>query len=294
MTAQWQSNDAVEPFDDVAAEQLANARDYGVVSGCAVTLDSGNMTWDVAAGVIIHNGLIVTVAAQTNVSTISADSTNPEWVRFRVNGSGTASAVTGTPAAPPAKPDLGDFVEIHTALVAANETILNNATLDFDKRLPTRHGMQLAGRTVAEGTISNGSAGDVVSVTLDTSIPRTVPFIITLNWRKSGVNAAAALGLTLNSTVCDEAAVATSAMAATDTANDEGSGALWAYIGPRTANYLGSGTRTFGFSDIIAAGVPWNMADNMPTATITVITIRGISHASDVLGVADLYVWALR
>ena len=86
---QW--SDTVDPFDDVAAEALGNQQMYGVIRGCAVTLDAADLTWDVATGDVMHNGIPTAVAAQTNVTTVTADGSNDRWVRMRINGSKPSS-----------------------------------------------------------------------------------------------------------------------------------------------------------------------------------------------------------
>ena len=101
MAIVYQAQDADEMWHDTDAEQMGNIHLYGVISGCAVTYDAADMTWDIAAGTILHNGSVVTVAAQTNVTTLVADSTNPRWTLLYVNSSGTGGIVSGTAAATP-------------------------------------------------------------------------------------------------------------------------------------------------------------------------------------------------
>ena len=171
MTIIHQWSDSVDPFDDGAAEALGNQQMYGVIRGCAVTLDASDMTWDIATGDVMHNGIPVAVAAQTNVTTVTADASNDRWVRMRVNGSGTASAVEGTAAASPTKPDLGDFVEVHAVLVDANLTILANAAQSIVKRLPVRWMGYKGTDIIAASTINfPADGGDFFDITGATTI----------------------------------------------------------------------------------------------------------------------------
>jgi hypothetical protein len=64
-----QFSDTTEPIADTDAEIATNQHLYGVISGCDVTYDASDMTYDIAAGVILHNGSVVAVAAQANAGT---------------------------------------------------------------------------------------------------------------------------------------------------------------------------------------------------------------------------------
>ncbi len=125
-----------EPISDSVWEISANNHLYHVVSGCAITMDTGNLTLDVAAGTIVHNGTEVAVTAQTNAVTLSADGTNGRWAWIGLDSTGTAALVSGTPASDPAVPELGDNVALMLVLVDAGLTIASNASYQIDKRIP--------------------------------------------------------------------------------------------------------------------------------------------------------------
>ena len=130
-------SDADEPVADTDAELATNQHLYGVISGCAVTYDAANMTYDIAAGTILHNGLVVTVAAQANANTLVADSTNPRWTLISVDSTGTQVMTSGTAAATPSKPELGDNVWLAAVKIEAGQTIANNIAVKLDKRVMT-------------------------------------------------------------------------------------------------------------------------------------------------------------
>ena len=135
ITAQF--SDAVEPISDTDAELATNQHLYGVISGCAITYDAADLTYDVAAGVILHNGVSVTVAAQPNASLLVADATNPRWASIYLDSSGIEGVVHGTAAAVPSKPETGDNVLLAMVLIEAAQTIANNIAVKLDKRVMT-------------------------------------------------------------------------------------------------------------------------------------------------------------
>lgn len=205
MPYQIQYNDSTEPFHDTDAEILGNAQLYGVLNGCAVTLDSADMTWDIAAGQVLINGQIINVAAQTNVSTVSADATNPRWVSFLVDNTGTASAFAGTAAAAPLKPEINggtnpeNYVEVYAARVQAGLTILNNAGTRLDKRVPIRYpgyqGTDIASAATLSLPSGGGDVYDVTGTTTITALPTNVPAGVRLTLQFDG-----SLTLTHNAT----------------------------------------------------------------------------------------------
>lgn len=137
MPTTYDALDGIEYWHDTDAEQLGNLHLYGVVSGCGVTLDGADMTFDVAAGQVIHNGTAVTVASQANAGTLVADATNPRWAIIYIDSGGTAGIVHGTAAAVPSKPELGDNVMIHAVLIAAGQTVASSATASLSKLVRT-------------------------------------------------------------------------------------------------------------------------------------------------------------
>lgn len=133
MTITWQAEDTVEPIADTTIEGIANFNNYSVTSGCGLTYSGANMTVTVAAGSVLHNGSTVTVAG--NNVTLVADATNPRWTWIGVPSTGTAAIISGTAAATPTVPEIGDYVPLALVYVQANLTVANNATYKLDKRV---------------------------------------------------------------------------------------------------------------------------------------------------------------
>lgn len=127
--------DTTMPIADTMGELWANQQLYGVIGGCAVALDAANLTADIAVGAVYHNGIPVAVAAQVNIVTLVADSANPRWSWIAVDSSGVGVLVSGTPAATPTIPELGDYVPLMLVYVAAGATIASAQT-NYDQRVP--------------------------------------------------------------------------------------------------------------------------------------------------------------
>lgn len=137
MTIIYQAEDTIEPASDTMMEQFGNIANYNVVSGCAVTYDAADMTVDIASGVITHNGSRVTVAGGSNALTLSADGSNPRWSWICLSSAGAAVLVSGTAAADPTVPELGDRVALALVKIEAAQTVANSITYKLDKRLFT-------------------------------------------------------------------------------------------------------------------------------------------------------------
>lgn len=136
----YQCVDSVEPIADSLGEQWGNAAIYNVVDaltgGCAVSYDAVDMTADLAAGVITHFGSTVTVAAAPNGYTFVSDPTNPRWTWTAIDSAGAPVLISGSPAAIPAVPELGDRVATSLNLVQAGQTVAANIIYRLDKRVP--------------------------------------------------------------------------------------------------------------------------------------------------------------
>ena len=131
--------DADEYFHDTDYETLASMHTYGVISGCTLTADAANMTVDLAAGVELHSGSRVAVAAATDAYTLVSDASNERWAALLGSSTGTAVLVSGDPAAngssEPAKPEIGDRVLSELYKVQAAQTIAANCEYQLDKRI---------------------------------------------------------------------------------------------------------------------------------------------------------------
>lgn len=150
--------------------------------------------------------------------------------------------------------------------------------------------LRQAGEQLTEGTTTSTSAVDLVSLT-GLAIPVATPFFIFYSWRKTtGAANQVALGLTLNSTVVDEATIATGSLYLGGVANAAESGAGCIYVAPRTALYLRAAGRFHG--GVTATDGFWTIGTaDFPAVDITAVTIRGIvANVAITLGVDDLRV----
>lgn len=135
MSYQSQAVDSTEPIADSDYELATNQGLYHVVDGLVPTFDAADMTVDFTAGTVMHNGLLLTVAAENNAVTLVSDGSNPRWTWGGVDSSGDLVIVSGTAGATPAKPEHGDNTIIFLVRIDASETIANDAT-QIDKRIP--------------------------------------------------------------------------------------------------------------------------------------------------------------
>lgn len=170
-----QYSDAVEPIADTDAEAATNQHLYGVIEGCAVTYDAADLTYDVAAGMILHSGKVVSVAAQTNAGTLVPDATNPRWATIYIDSTGTEGLVHGTAAADPSKPETGDNVAIAMVLIEAAQTVANNIATKLDKRVMTHAPATLT--KVATATQTFSASTTLVDV-ISSGTPATMGFAI--------------------------------------------------------------------------------------------------------------------
>lgn len=129
----------VEPVSAGWIDAIANAGLYHVIEGCDVTYDPSDMTVDVAAGTVMHNGTEIAVSAQPNAITLVADATNPRWAWIAVDDTGDIDVVHGDAAAvavdAPAVPSPGDRVLLALVYITAAATVANNLTNKLDKRI---------------------------------------------------------------------------------------------------------------------------------------------------------------
>ncbi len=171
MAYQAQALDSTEPVSDSSWEIVANMGLYHVVDGLAITYDSGNMTFDVAAGTVMHNGLLLTIAAETNAETLVSDGTNPRFTWIGVDSTGNIVIVSGTAASTPVVPEHADNTMLALVRIDANETIANDVT-KIDKRIPPMSPTGLyqpAHITNNEMYIANGGVFDDASTVWTTT-----------------------------------------------------------------------------------------------------------------------------
>lgn len=134
----YEISDSIEPAQDIDVEVVADGHN-GVIWGCALTYDAANMTFDIAAGAVLIDGVVTAVSAQANAETLVADGTNPRWTLIGLNSSATGVIVSGTAAANPSKAELGTIkVLLGAVKVEAGQTIANNITTKLDKRIMLR------------------------------------------------------------------------------------------------------------------------------------------------------------
>jgi hypothetical protein len=118
-------------FSDI----LAPAFSYtGVLSGCAVAAQgTPNMTVAISAGVVVVNGVVVTVAAG-NVTISANASGNARFDLICVDAAGVKSAVAGIPSTSPVFPNPAGKVVLAAVRVPAGAASISNAKL-VDKRV---------------------------------------------------------------------------------------------------------------------------------------------------------------
>lgn len=296
----FQDEDAIEPVADTLGEAWGNASLYNVVypkgGSCALTYDAADMTVDLAAGQVTHNGNLVAVPAAANGYTLVSDSSNPRWTWLAVSSAGAPVVVSGTAAADPSIPELGDYVMVALVYVQANLTIATNASYKLDKRITSPNGPYAQSTTATSTT----STSEVTLVTLSgLSIPVGAGIRIRWNMRKTAAAAqTVGFGLILNATtVLDTNDVSQWVSSGTQRAED---GFAEVIIYPRSsADYL-NGFWTFGGWRVSATGAQATAAAIanatptalIPNATITDIGIRAINNTtSNAAEVTYFAVW---
>jgi len=164
MAQTWEAVDNVEPISDSTIEQLGNQALYNVVSGCALTYDAADMTVDLAAGVITHDGAVTPVAGGTAEWTLVSDPSNPRWTWLGIDDTGSGVIVSGDPAAIPSVPELGDNVGVALVYVQAGLTVASDATYKIDKRVPGGALTQVSRSTSNFTKNNNDTLGDVTGI----------------------------------------------------------------------------------------------------------------------------------
>lgn len=158
-------------------------------------------------------------------------------------------------------------------------------------------GPQIVGSNTAEVTTVSTSAVDLLVIS-NLNIPVTSGVIIRGVARKTaGAASNVALGLAVNATVVSEAVVATPALMVMDAGNHAVAGMFYAEIFPRSANYLYGGLcyYSFGGSALTTAFGYLNNTNPFPNATITSLTIRGLTaSASQTLAVKEVVVTEIK
>jgi hypothetical protein len=174
MARPWQATDGTNWASDSMMEQFGNAATYNVVSGCGYTPNAGNLQVTVASGTITHNGTSTAVAG--NTVTLVADGSNPRWTWVAINSSGTAEIVSGTPAADPTEPEVGDRVEVALFKVAAGATVASSQT-NMDRRLfaPTSTDV-VAGQLGTSRTTTSTTLADISGLSVSVSASTTYCF----------------------------------------------------------------------------------------------------------------------
>lgn len=173
----YQDLNAVEPISDSFGEQVANTNLYGVINPQAqmiLTYSGSDMTVTSTAGSIVHYGAVVNCAALT--WTLVSDPTSPRWAWLAISSAGAAVVVSGTPAAAPDVPAIGDRVAVALVYVQNALAIANNASYKLDKRVPIdnpvlgiQNYVEFSGKKGAWGLGSVAS-----SISLDASFTNTV------------------------------------------------------------------------------------------------------------------------
>ena len=154
------------------------------------------------------------------------------------------------------------------------------------------------GGDTSETTYTGTSADDLVAVG-SISIAKNDPFQLVLSGRKTaGAASKAAVGLKINGTITNEAAISGTIMwvsSATDRAED---GLAWQEFGARDTNYL-NGYNQYHTANVSSSGAfaVGNLGNIFATAPcpndiITSITLRAISTSSVTLGVKHIQIYS--
>lgn len=157
----------------------------------------------------------------------------------------------------------------------------------------SKHAWALRGFNTVEVTTASTSAVDLLTIS-SLSIPVTNGVIIEGVARKSAGGSWAALGLKVNSTVTVEAANGSGSVWLANTVNQAQDGAFRVEITPRSANYLHGGFSSWLNSVATTFNAMGSITSTaaMPNATITSLTLRGISgFATTTLGVQEVAIY---
>ena len=175
MTRTWSATDATHWVSDTMMEQFGNLANYNVVDGCGASYSGTDLVVTIAAGTVTHNGVQIAVAG--NTVTLVADATNPRFTWIAINSSGVAEIVSGTAAADPTEPELGDRVEIALVKVTAGATVASS--LDAaDRRLfaPTTADTDAAGLTADVNSAASTTLGDITGLSASLAANGTYAF----------------------------------------------------------------------------------------------------------------------
>lgn len=154
MSITYEAQDATERFSDSDMEQYGNFDTYAVLSGLAITYDGSNLTFDVAAGYVLHNGNVVKVVAQANAGTFVPDGSNPRWAWISIDSGGSVVLTHGTAAGTPDKPEVGDRVPIAAVKVVNGDTVANNIAVKLNKELLSRQMFTEGAAIAAASTVA--------------------------------------------------------------------------------------------------------------------------------------------
>ncbi len=145
----------------------------GVVSGCTPTANGTGLGVNVASGVVVVNGAVVSVSPSTPAVTLTAaDGTNPRVDLVHVNSSGTVAKTDGTAASSPVAPALPANVvllaEIH--LPASTTTLANTHVSDKIIVIPDpRVAIEYSGAQTLDwddDVVNVDTSGGAVTITL--------------------------------------------------------------------------------------------------------------------------------
>ena len=188
MPRNWQATDSVDIASDSMVEQFGNLATYNVVDGCDITYSASGLSVSVSAGSVTHNGARIAVAGGS--ITLVPDATYPMSVWVAVNSSGTVEAVTGTAAAEPVVPELGDRVEIALVKVEANQTIAAACEHKMDRRLfgptlVTVGGSDSASATLSADAATTSTMANVVGLSVSVAANTVYAFRLLIHYTAS-------------------------------------------------------------------------------------------------------------
>ena len=264
MVAIFDAQNASEFVTATDFEQFGNVHAYGVLSGCAVTESAANLNVTVAAGVVIYQGEIVTVAGDTVA--LVADSSNLRWCYVYIDDAGDVQVALGDPApnaqTEPSKPTVtGTILKIYK--MQAGQTIAANVAIAIDKAIQA-HPLTYIARTTSNFTKNtNDSLGNVtgLSFTIGASEVWAVEVEMQTTSNASG-------GLKFAFTVPAAGAVTGNVVF----------GAAAAIVNVRSADLTAASGST---SAIVTARITAMVVNSTTAGTVQLQASQNASHASD-------------
>jgi hypothetical protein len=244
---------------------------------CGVLIDGSNNITGIA-------GLTATQIDITGQGDLRLqDTTGGQYVALQANGTTTTHTLT-----------------LPAAQGSASTVLTNDGAGALTWAAGGGGAVTYAGGDVSETTTTSATPSNILSASV--SIAATLPFTFVVNGRRATGNAnVGVLGLSLNSTIINEAVESESSnnLWFADAASDDRNGMAHVVIGSRAAGYLdgilvGTGKRSAGGANTGSFFSVASRQDNpFVVETITTVNIRGASAGGATLGADELHVYSL-